>query len=58
MGCKYVKEFIFGKGGIVPEATKKAVAKHEKAMHPNQPPTKLKAGGKVAEKCGGGKVQK
>jgi len=52
MGCTYVKEFTFSKGGAVPETTKKAVAKHEKSMHPGQPLTKLKAGGKVTEKCG------
>ncbi len=47
MGCKYVKEFTFSKGGAVPEAAKKAVAKHEKVMHPGKPPTQLKCGGKA-----------
>lgn len=60
MGCKYVKDFEFGadkgfsgsagqtivkgyaRGGKVAEA----VHKQEKAMHPNEPLTKMKCGGK------------
>ena len=56
MGCKYVKEFSFGgkvkkaEGGAADmkqdkQTVKKAVHKHEKEKHPNEPLTKLKNGG-------------
>ena len=49
MGCTYVKEFSFG--GKVTPAT--AVRKHEKALHPGKPMTKMAKGGKVMEKATG-----
>lgn len=41
MACTYVKEFSFG-GKVTPAA---AVHKHEKAMHPDKPMTKMANGG-------------
>ncbi len=52
MGCAYVKEFKFAKGGL---ADPSPVHKHEKAMHPSKPLTKLAKGGKVVEKATGEK---
>jgi len=49
MGCTYVKEFSFG-GKVTPAA---AVHKHEKALHPGKPMTKMAKGGKVMEKATG-----
>jgi len=49
MGCTYVKEFSFG-GKVTPTA---AVHKHEKALHPDKPMTKMAKGGKVMEKATG-----
>ena len=49
MGCTYVKEFSFG-GKVTPTA---AVHKHEKALHPGKPMTKMAKGGKVMEKATG-----
>jgi hypothetical protein len=49
MGCTYVKEFSFG-GKVTPAA---AVHKHEKALHPDKPMTKMAKGGKVMEKATG-----
>lgn len=49
MGCTYVKEFSFG-GKVTPIA---AVHKHEKALHPGKPMTKMAKGGKVMEKATG-----
>ena len=46
MGCTYVKEFSFG-GKVTPAV---AVHKHEKALHPDKPMTKMAKGGKVMEK--------
>ena len=46
MACTYVKEFSFG-GKVTPAA---AVHKHEKALHPDKPMTKMAKGGKVMEK--------
>lgn len=53
MGCTYVKEFSFG-GKVTPTA---AVHKHEEALHPGKPMTKMAKGGKVMTKMAkGGKV--
>ena len=49
MGCTYVKEFSFG-GKVTPTA---AVHKHEEALHPGKPMTKMARGGKVMEKATG-----
>ena len=49
MGCTYVKEFSFG-GKVTPTA---AVHKHEEALHPGKPMTKMAKGGKVMEKATG-----
>ena len=49
MGCTYVKEFSFG-GKVTPTA---AVHKHEEALHPGTPMTKMAKGGKVMEKATG-----
>ena len=49
MACTYVKEFSFG-GKVTPTA---AVHKHEKALHPDKPMTKMAKGGKVMEKATG-----
>jgi hypothetical protein len=49
MGCTYVKEFSFG-GKVTPAV---AVHKHEKALHPDKPMTKMAKGGKVMEKATG-----
>ena len=43
MGCTYVKEFSFG-GKVTPTA---AVHKHEEALHPGKPMTKMAKGGSV-----------
>jgi hypothetical protein len=65
MACKYVKDFDFDKGfGYTGSAgmtavkgyargggIKEAVHKHEKAMHPGEPLTKLAKGG-CANKAG------
>lgn len=69
MGCKYVKEFDFGaavkpkgagfaKGGKVDPEVREAVHRHERNMHPKEPLTPMKCGGKVTKGYAkGGKVK-